>query len=98
METLLEHWDGFTVNTNNTYIYNDVVAVADLAISNIKLKFIPCGTDQILQEGRNFEIGGKAILLASYVKTPAGKPNLFSAIRNYAMQTQYLARLITTLS
>ena len=28
MEFLLKHWDGYSDNTNNTYIYNDVNAVA----------------------------------------------------------------------
>ncbi|AKB29241.1 Mobile element protein [Methanosarcina siciliae T4/M] len=27
MEVLLKHWDGYTNKLNNTYIYNDVVAV-----------------------------------------------------------------------
>lgn len=84
METLLKHWDGFTINVNNTYVYNDVVAVANPNVSNVKLKFIPCGIDQILQEGRNFEIGGKAILARLIRNDAGGKANLFSAIRNFA--------------
>lgn len=84
IETLLKHWDGFTINTNNTYVYNDVVAVADPNISNVKLKFIPCGIDQILQEGRNFEIGGKAILARLIRDDAGGKADLFSAIRTFA--------------
>ncbi|KAG4442497.1 hypothetical protein IFR05_001997 [Cadophora sp. M221] len=84
METLLKHWDGFTINTNNTYIYNDVVAVANPTMNNVKFKFIPCGLDQILQEGRNFEIGGKAIMARLIRNDAAGKADLFAAIRNYA--------------
>ncbi len=84
METLLKHWDGFTINTNNTYMYNDVVAVANPDISNVKLKFIPCGIDQILQEGRNFEIGGGAILARLVRDDAGGKADLLSAIRTLA--------------
>ena len=84
METLLKHWDGFTINTNNTYIYNDVVAVANPTMNNVKFKFIPCGLDQILQEGRNFEIGGKAIMARLIRNDTTGKANLFAAIRSYA--------------
>lgn len=84
METLLKHWDGFTINTNNTYIYNDVVAIANPTMNNVKFKFIPCGLDQILQEGRNFEIGGKAIMARLIRNDTTGKANLFAAIRSYA--------------
>ncbi len=27
MEFFLKHWDGYSNNTNNTYVYNDVTAV-----------------------------------------------------------------------
>jgi CotH kinase protein len=48
MEALLKHWDGFTINLNNTYLYNDVVAVANPTTANVNFKFIPWGLDQIL--------------------------------------------------
>ena len=48
MEFLLKHWDGYANNTNNTYLYNDVTAVASPGVGNIKFKMIPWGVDQIL--------------------------------------------------
>ncbi|KAL2064054.1 hypothetical protein VTL71DRAFT_4548 [Oculimacula yallundae] len=84
METLLKHWDGFTANTNNTYIYNDVVAVKEPTMNNVKFKFIPCGLDQILQEGRNFEVGARAIMARLIRDDEVGKKELFEGIRNLA--------------
>src|SRR6185295_14297020 len=36
MEFFLKHWDGYADNTNNTYLYNDVTAVAAPGVGNIK--------------------------------------------------------------
>jgi hypothetical protein len=49
MEILLKSWDGYANNTNNTYIYNDVNAVAAPGVNDVKFKMIPWGIDQILQ-------------------------------------------------
>jgi CotH kinase protein len=49
MEFFLKSWDGYTNNTNNTYIYNDVDAVAAPGVNDVKFKMIPWGIDQILQ-------------------------------------------------
>jgi hypothetical protein len=35
MEFLLKHWDGYSDNTNNTYIYNDVTAVESPGAGNV---------------------------------------------------------------
>ncbi|KAF2679028.1 hypothetical protein K458DRAFT_422688 [Lentithecium fluviatile CBS 122367] len=84
MESLLKHWDGYTQNRNNTYLYNDTVAVANPTAANVKFKFIPCGIDQIMQEGRDFNIGSSCVL-ANLVRNDTGvKAKLFAAIRNYA--------------
>ena len=40
MEFYLKHWDGYADNTNNTYIYNDVTAVAAPGVGSIKFKMI----------------------------------------------------------
>ena len=48
MEFFLKHWDGYSDNTNNTYIYNDVNAVESPGAGNVKFKMIPWGIDQIL--------------------------------------------------
>ena len=52
MEFLLKHWDGYANNTNNTYLYNDVTAVASPGVGDIKFKMIPWGIDQTLQPAR----------------------------------------------
>ena len=57
MEFFLKHWDGYADNTNNTYIYNDVTAVAAPGVGNVKFKMIPWGIDQTLQPGRPFKLG-----------------------------------------
>ncbi|KAF2252050.1 hypothetical protein BU26DRAFT_249606 [Trematosphaeria pertusa] len=84
MESLLKHWDGYTQNTNNTYIYNDTVAVANPAVVNVKLKFIPSGIDQIMQEGRDFEIGGKSVLAGLVRSDQFERAKLFKVIRDFA--------------
>jgi len=57
MEFLLKHWDGYANNTNNTYLYNDVTAVASPGVGNIKFKMIPWGIDQILKPREFFRLG-----------------------------------------
>ncbi|PBP20343.1 cellulosomal protein [Diplocarpon rosae] len=84
METLMKHRDGFTINTNNTYLYNDVEAVTDPTTEDVKLKFIPCGLDQILREKKDFEIGGTAILARLIREDTAGRADLYSMIQTFA--------------
>jgi hypothetical protein len=62
MEVLLKHWDGYTIGRNNTFIYNDVTAVATPGVANVDFKFIPTGIDQILQENRKFKLSGASAL------------------------------------
>ena len=57
MEFLLKHWDGYANNTNNTYLYNDVTAVASPGVGNITFKMIPWGIDQILKPRESFRLG-----------------------------------------
>ncbi len=57
MEFLLKHWDGYANNTNNTYLYNDVTAVASPGVGTIKFKMIPWGIDQILKPREFFRLG-----------------------------------------
>jgi hypothetical protein len=44
MEALLGHWDGYTSNRNNFYVYHDPTSG--------KLRFLPWGIDGILYDGR----------------------------------------------
>jgi hypothetical protein len=46
MEVLLKHWDGYTENLNNVYVYNDTDDPGD---GPTRFKFIPWGLDQILE-------------------------------------------------
>ena len=57
MEFFLKHWDGYANNTNNTYIYNDLTAVAAPGVGNIKFKFIPWGIDQNSAAGQALQAG-----------------------------------------
>ena len=57
MEFLLKHWDGYADNTNNTYLYNDLKAVASPGPQDVRLKMIPWGIDQTLNPGDSFKMG-----------------------------------------
>ena len=84
MEFLLKHWDGYTDNRNNTYIYNDVKAVANPTVSNVNFEFIPWGLDQILQEDKKFQVDDDSVL-GELVRQNDDKLNqLKNEIRNYA--------------
>ena len=73
MEFFLKHWDGYADNTNNTYIYNDVDAVAAPGVGNIKFKMIPWGIDQTFQPDRPFKLGGDGVI-AQLVRNDADPP------------------------
>ncbi|MEV5713746.1 CotH kinase family protein [Amycolatopsis mediterranei] len=72
MEFFLKHWDGYTRNTNNTYVYNDVDAVAQPGVDDIDFKLIPWGLDQTLQPDRHFRLDTVG-LLAKLVRDEAGR-------------------------
>ena len=83
MEFLLKHWDGYADNTNNTYLYNDVAAVAAPGLGNVKFKMIHWGIDQILQPQRPFKMGTDG-LLAKLVRGDAARhAQLIDQIRTY---------------
>ncbi len=62
MEFLLKHWDGYSKNTNNTYLYNDVLAVEAPGAGDIRFKIIPWGLDQILQPGTPFNVATTGLI------------------------------------
>ena len=70
MEFFLKHWDGYAGKANNTYIYNDVNAVAVPGVNDIKFKVIPWGIDQTLQAERHFKMGAGG-LVAKLVRDDA---------------------------
>ena len=83
MEFLLKHWDGYSDNTNNTYLYNDVTAVASPGPGNVKFKLIPWGIDQILQPQHSFKMSTNG-LIAKLVRNDATRrAQLIDQIRTY---------------
>jgi len=83
MEFFLKHWDGYSNNTNNTYIYNDVNAVAAPGVNDIKFKMILWGIDQIFQPNRHFKMANRG-LIANLVRNDAARlTQLINQIRTY---------------
>ncbi len=83
MEFFLKHWDGYASNTNNTYIYNDVNAVAAPGVDNVKFKLIPWGIDQTFQPDRRFKMATSG-LVAKLVRDDAARlAQLVDQIRTY---------------
>ena len=83
MEFLLKHWDGYADNTNNTYLYNDVTAVATPGVGNIKFKMIPWGIDQTLQPNRSFKLGRDGVIAQLVRNDDTRRGQLIDQIRLY---------------
>ena len=83
MEFLLKHWDGYADNTNNTYLYNDVDAVATPGVGDIKFKFIPWGIDQTLQPNRPFKLGRDGLIAQLVRNDDTRRKQLIDQIRAY---------------
>jgi hypothetical protein len=83
MEFLLKHWDGYADNTNNTYLYNDVDAVATPGVGDIKFKFVPWGIDQTLQPNRPFKLGRDGLIAQLVRNDDARRKLLMDQIRAY---------------
>jgi hypothetical protein len=83
MEFFLKHWDGYAGRANNTYIYNDVDAVAAPGVNDIKFKVIPWGIDQTFQSKKYFTMGSGG-LVAKLVRDDADRlAQLVDQIRTY---------------
>jgi hypothetical protein len=83
MEFLLKHWDGYADNTNNTYLYNDVTAVASPGLGDITFKLIPWGIDQSLQPGRPFKLGRDGVIAQLVRNDEPRRKQLMDQIRTY---------------
>ena len=83
MEFLLKHWDGYADNTNNTYLYNDVTAVAAPGVGDIKFKLIPWGIDQTLQPPRPFKLGRDGVIAQLVRNDDTRRKQLIDQIRLY---------------
>jgi len=77
MEILLKHWDGHTMGPNNTYIYNDVTAVANPGVDQVNFKFIPWGVDQTLQKNRPWYLYDNAILTKTNLRGTSLRDELY---------------------
>jgi spore coat protein CotH len=84
MEVLLKHWDGYTNKLNNTYIYNDIEAVENPTVADVKFKFIPWGLDRILQETENFQLYDASVVGKLVLNDANSLTKLKTEIRNYA--------------
>ena len=83
MEFLLKHWDGYADNQNNTYLYNDVTAVAAPGVGDIKFKMIPWGIDQTLQPQRPFKLGRDGVIAQLVRNDDTRRQQLIDQIRVY---------------
>jgi hypothetical protein len=83
MEFFLKHWDGYSRNTNNTYVYNDVDAVAAPGAGDIRFKMIPWGLDQTLQPARHFRLDTAGLLAKLVLGDVTRRTQLFEQIRVY---------------
>ena len=83
MEFFLKHWDGYADNTNNTYIYNDVTAVAAPGVGDIKFKMIPWGIDQTFQSSRPFKLGRDGVIAQLVRNDETRRKQLMDQIRAY---------------
>lgn len=83
MEFFLKHWDGYADNTNNTYLYNDVNAVAAPGLGTVKFRMIPWGIDQTLQPPRPFKLGRDGVVAQLVRNDDTRRRRLFDQIRTY---------------
>ncbi|MEU0791202.1 CotH kinase family protein [Amycolatopsis sp. NPDC005961] len=83
MEFFLKHWDGYSRNTNNTYVYNDVDAVAAPGLGDVRFKMIPWGLDQTLQPARHFRLDTAGLLAKLVRDDPGRRAQLIGQIRAY---------------
>jgi hypothetical protein len=83
MEFLLKHWDGYSDNTNNTYVYNDVDAVASPGTGDVRFKMIHWGIDQILQPRHSFKLSTNGLVAKLVRNDDARRAQLIDQIRTY---------------
>ncbi|WP_326837453.1 CotH kinase family protein [Amycolatopsis rhabdoformis] len=83
MEFFFKHWDGYTGNTNNTYAYNDVTAVASPGLADVHFKLIPWGVDQTFQPTRHFTVRTRGLLARLVHDDATRRAQLLAQIRTY---------------
>ena len=80
MEVMLKHWDGYSGNLNNSYVYNDVKAVYNPTSSKVNFKFIPWGMDQILQSSRAMSVYNTTVLTRRLLANQAQRETFLDII------------------
>lgn len=80
MDFFLKHWDGYSRNTNNTYVYNDVDAVAAPGLGDVNFRMMPWGIDQTLQPGRSFALDRTGLLARLVFDDPTRHAELIDRI------------------
>ncbi len=83
MEFLLKHWDGYADNTNNTYVYNDLKAVASPGPQDVRFKMVPWGIDQTLKPQRPFKMGREGLVAKLVRNDPGRHAQLIDQVRAY---------------
>jgi hypothetical protein len=83
MEFFLKHWDSYSENTNNTYLYNNVVAVEQPGVDDVRFMMIPWGIDQILRSEKPFRLGRAGVVAKLVREDPAMRAQLLDQIRVY---------------
>lgn len=83
MDFLFKHWDGYSRNTNNTYLYNDLDAVARPGAGDVRFKMVHWGIDQILQPARHFSLGTEGLVAKLVRDDPARRAQVIDQIRTY---------------
>ena len=83
MEFYLKHWDGYSHNTNNTYIYNDVTAIETPGVGNVKFKLVPWGIDQTFRPDDPFRLGRNGLIAKLVRNDAARRKQLLDQVRTY---------------
>ena len=81
MQTVVKHWDGYP---NNTFVYNDTVAVENPKAENVKLKLIPSGIDGIFVPSKPFVVKNEGVLSKLVLNDKEANKQLTTALQDCA--------------
>ncbi|KAL8792001.1 MAG: hypothetical protein Q9195_005419 [Heterodermia aff. obscurata] len=81
MQAVVKHWDGYP---NNTFVYNDTVAVENPKPENVKLKLIPSGIDGIFLPDKPFVVKNEGVLSKLVLNDTDSNKQLTAALQDCA--------------
>ena len=81
MQAVVKHWDGYP---NNTFVYNDTVAVENPKAENVKLKLIPSGIDGIFLPDKPFVVKNEGVLSKLVLNDSDTNKQLTAALQDCA--------------